>query len=80
VRPRLAAIKVSGGHLILVICVAVRLSDLEQVEAERLDLGQYAVQRGLVEQAGEHACAPRRRGAIAGNADSTVAPCAQDNP
>jgi hypothetical protein len=30
------------------------LSDLEQVQAERLDLGQYAVQRGLVQQPGEH--------------------------
>jgi hypothetical protein len=30
------------------------LSDLEQVQAERLDLGQYAVQRGPVQQPGEH--------------------------
>jgi len=47
------------------------LSDLEQVQAERLDLGQYAAQRGPVQEPGEHGVPPR---AIAGNADGTVAP------
>jgi hypothetical protein len=28
------------------------LSDLEQAQAEPIDLGQYAVQRGLVQQPG----------------------------
>ena len=30
------------------------MADLEQVQAERLDLGQHAVQRGTVQQPGEH--------------------------
>jgi hypothetical protein len=30
------------------------LADLKEVEAERLDLGQYAVQCGPVQEAGEH--------------------------
>jgi len=30
------------------------LADLEEVEAERLDLGEHAVQCGLIQQAGEH--------------------------
>ena len=30
------------------------LADLDQVEAERLDLGQHAVQRRPIQEAGEH--------------------------
>jgi hypothetical protein len=36
---------VSGGDLTLVICGQGELLHLEQVQAERLDLGQHAVQR-----------------------------------
>jgi hypothetical protein len=54
VRPKLAAITVTGCHLIMVICVRSELADLEQVQAERLDLGQHTVQRGTVQQPGQH--------------------------
>ena len=73
-RPRLVAIKVSGCHLILVICVWGELADLEEVQAERLDLGQHAVQRGPVQQAGEHGVRAVLLRGQAGKADSTVAP------
>ena len=54
-RPKLAAIKVSDCHLVPVICVGgLELAYLEQVEAEGLDLSQDAVQRGLVQEPGEH--------------------------
>ena len=55
--------------------MGLELAYLGQVEAEGLDLSQDAVQRGLVQEPGEHGVrAPGRRGGIAGNADSTVAP------
>jgi hypothetical protein len=55
VRPKLAAITVTGYRLIPVICIRRELSDLEQVQAERLDLRQHAVPRRPVQQAGKHA-------------------------
>src|SRR6266516_517510 len=62
VQPKLTAIKVSGCHLILVIALRSELADLDEVEAERLDLGQYAVERRPVQQAREHGvgAAPQR--------------------
>jgi hypothetical protein len=48
------AVTVSGGDLILVTRGPGELPELEQVQAERLDLGQHAVQPGPVQQAGEH--------------------------
>jgi hypothetical protein len=50
------------------------LADFEQVQAERLDFGQHAVQCRLVRRAGEHGAPPCCRGASAENAISTVAP------
>ena len=47
---------------------------LEQIETERLDLGQHAVQPGLVQHAGQDRRGPRRSDAISGKADSNVAP------
>ena len=49
-RPTVVAITVSGCHVILVIAVWCELADLDQVEAERLDLRQDAVQRRPVQQ------------------------------
>jgi hypothetical protein len=43
------AVAVSGRHLILVICGGRELGDLEEVEAEHLDLGQRALQRRPVQ-------------------------------
>jgi hypothetical protein len=45
---------VSGCHLTPVICVGLELTYLAQVEAEGLALSQDAVQRGLVQEPGEH--------------------------
>ena len=73
VRPKLVAIKVSGCHLVPVICAGLELAYRKHVEAEGFDLSQDAVQRGLVQQPGEHGVRAVRRGAIAGNADSTMA-------
>jgi len=70
-RPTVAAVTVSGGHLVLVICARGEPLDLEQVQAERLDLGQYAIQCRPVQQAGEHGvravmpCTPRAIGKAA---------------
>jgi hypothetical protein len=52
----------------------LELADLDQIEAEGLDVGQYPVERGPVQEPPSTVCAPCRRAAIAGNADSTVAP------
>ena len=41
---KVVAIKMSGRHLILVICSGRELADLEEVEAERLHLSQHAVE------------------------------------
>jgi hypothetical protein len=45
VRLNLTAVTVSGCRLILVICSLGELADLGQVQAERVDLSQHAVQR-----------------------------------
>jgi hypothetical protein len=50
------------------------LANLEQVQAERLDIGQHAVQCRPVQQAGEYGVRAVMVRAMAGNADSTVAP------
>ena len=44
----------SGCHLILVICVCGEMADLDQVEAERVDLSQHAVECRPIQQAGEY--------------------------
>ena len=41
---KVVAIKMSGRHLILVICSGRELADLEEVEAERLHLSRHAVE------------------------------------
>jgi hypothetical protein len=48
------AIRVGGCRLVLMSCVWCELADLEQVEAEGLDLGQDAVECRPVQEAGEH--------------------------
>ena len=40
-RLTLTAIHVNRGHMILVICVRSELAELEEVEAENLDLSQH---------------------------------------
>jgi hypothetical protein len=50
------------------------LADLEQVQAERLDLGQDAVEADRSRRPVSTVSASCRRDAIAGNADSMVAP------
>ena len=53
-RPKLAAITVSRCHLILVVRSPGELADLEQDQAEPLDLCEHAVWCRLVQQPGEH--------------------------
>ncbi len=53
-RSKLVAIKMSGRHLIVVICGGRELADLEEVEAERLHLSQQAVECRPVHKAVEH--------------------------
>jgi hypothetical protein len=42
-RPTVVAVRMSGGDLVLLMCGRGELSDLEQLQAEHLDLGQHAV-------------------------------------
>ena len=53
-RPTVVVITVSGCHLILVICGCGEMADLDQVEAERVDLNQHAVECRPIQEAGEH--------------------------
>jgi hypothetical protein len=50
---RVTAGKVNGCHLAVVIRVAGVVADFEEVQAERLHLGQHAVQCRLVQDPGE---------------------------
>jgi hypothetical protein len=52
----------------------LELAYLEQVEAEGLDLSQDPYSADWSRSPVRTVCAPGRRGGIAGNADSTVAP------